>query len=94
MDICVFQHKQYLSIDFEAGDLNLITYDDNTKTNKGTLKTERWSLEKEDALLAEVSSFTKSILENRPCQVPGLEGVLALELAETIMEAIEHPVAS
>ena len=90
----VFQHKQYLSIDFEAGDLNLITYDDSTKTNEGTLKTERWSLEKEDALLAEVSSFTESILENRPCQVPGLEGVLALELAETIMEAIEHSVAS
>jgi len=90
----VFQHKQYLSIDFEAGDLNLITYDDSAKTDEDTLKNERWSLEKEDALLAEVSSFTESILENRPCQVPGLEGVLALELAETIMHAINHSVAS
>ena len=86
----VFQHNQYLSIDFGSGELGLVTHGDEGETGKKALQENRWSLEKGDALLAETRSFTESILRNRPCEVPGLEGVLALELAETIIDEIKR----
>jgi len=85
----VFQKNQYLSIDFGAGEVQLVTHmgdgEDHPK-----LREEHWSLEKGDALLAETRAFIHSIRDDRPCQVSGRDGVAALELAERIIEDIER----
>ncbi|MCB0407854.1 MAG: Gfo/Idh/MocA family oxidoreductase [Bdellovibrionales bacterium] len=92
----VFQPSQYLSIDFGSGEVNLLT-----KTGELTgdlmsgevdlpLEADAWSLEKGDALLAETQSFVDSIVESRPPVVSGRDGLIALRLAEKILEDINQ----
>jgi predicted dehydrogenase len=78
----VFQRNQYLSIDFDKGDVQLVSHAGNV------LDEQTWSLEKGDALLAEVRDFVSAVLEDRPCRVGGADGVAALELAESIVADI------
>ena len=86
----LFQEGQYLSIDFGAGEVQLVS---RTGTEKQpALCQERWSLEKGDALLAEVESFVNAIRTHSPCEVSGRDGVLALELAERIIADMESRV--
>lgn len=86
----VFQESQYLSMDFGAGDVRLMT-----KTGEWTgeglppIDMQNWNLEKSDALLAETQSFVDSCLNDRPCVVTGEDGMKALRLAEQILGAIE-----
>jgi predicted dehydrogenase len=84
----VFQRNQYLSIDFGTGDIQLVTHEQGSAAEPGRLHEERWSLEKGDALKAEVAAFIDSVREDKPCIVPGRDGVAALELAETILARI------
>jgi len=86
----VFQRNQYLSIDFGNGDVQLVTHEGGSVEQRGALKEDRWSLEKGDALLAEVTAFIHSVRSGEPCIVGGHDGVAALELAETILEDIER----
>ena len=83
----VFHEGRYMSIDFGAGEVQLVSRTE-TKEQPG-LREERWSLEKGDALLAEVESFCESIRTHSPCEVSGSDGVLALEVAERIIADIE-----
>ena len=83
----VFHEGQYLSIDFGEGEVQLIS---RTETaDRPVLQEDRWSLEKGDALLAEVRSFCNAIRTRSPCEVSGHDGVLALEVAERIIADIE-----
>lgn len=82
----IFQPDQYVSIDFQAGELNILT-----KTgvwNQGEdppLDHTSMSLEKGDALLGETRSFISAILEQKPVEVSGRDGLKALRLAEKII---------
>ena len=73
-----------------AGEVQLVAHTGNASEEQPTLKQESWNLEKGDALAAEVASFVESILENKPCEVSGHDGVAALELAEEIIADIER----
>lgn len=86
----VFQKHQYLSIDFGAGEVQLVTHGGAADEKQPTLKEESWNLDKGDALAAEIASFVSSIVENKPCEVSGHDGVAALELAEEIIADIER----
>jgi len=86
----VFQRNQYLSIDFGNGEVQLVTHDSGSVAQPGSLKEERWNLEKGDALLAEVAAFVDSVRNNEPCVVGGRDGVAALELAESILADIRR----
>ncbi len=79
----VFQQSQYVSIDFGQGEVRRVIAASG-RTDDEPLKTERWSLDKGDALLAETESFLDAIMHDRPCVVSGRDGVAALELAEAI----------
>jgi predicted dehydrogenase len=88
----VFQHSQYLSIDFGNGEVRRVTSQGAQGDGMPSLTTENWNLEKGDALLEETKSFVRAILEDKPCEVTGADGVLALELAETIIDEIARQV--
>jgi len=85
----VFHEGQYLSIDFGKGEVQLVTLDGTAVQGPPALKEQRWSLEKGDALLAETRAFIEAIRTHSPCQVTGNDGVIALELAENIIEDMQ-----
>ena len=88
----VFHEGQYLSIDFGEGEIQLVSQSDTTDEDRQTLKEQRWSLKKGDALLAETQAFIKAIRTHSPCQVSGHDGVIALELAENIITDMQKRV--
>ncbi len=85
----VFQHQQYLSIDFGKGEVQRVIADGDAEGDGPPLSVKSWSLEKGDALLAETAAFVRSIQQDLPCEVTGEDGVVALKLAETIIADIE-----
>jgi predicted dehydrogenase len=80
----VFQPNQYVSIDFGSGEVRRITASGIPRDGATPLQEETWNLEKGDALLAETKAFVTAIVEDRPCEVSGADGVASLKLAETI----------
>ncbi len=86
----VFQPNQYLSIDFGTGEVNLLTKTGDWNEDQIPLDAEAWSLEKGDALLDETQSFVNSVLKDQPCVVSGRDGLVALRLAEQIIEDIQR----
>jgi predicted dehydrogenase len=86
----VFQKAQYLSIDFQAGEVNLLTKTGEWSEGDIPLEHESHSMEKGDALLDETRDFVLSILENRPVVVSGWDGLKALRLAEEIIKDAER----
>lgn len=89
----VFHENQYVSIDFGTGEVKRYTRARERPEGRPMLTEESWNLEKGDALLAETRSFIDSIRKDTPCRVTGRDGVVALELAEAVIEEIgRHPV--
>jgi predicted dehydrogenase len=86
----VFQPNQYVSIDFGSGEVRRVTKQGEWHEGAAPLHEEAWNLEKGDALLAETKSFVAAIVEDRPCEVSGGDGVAALQLAEMISAEIER----
>lgn len=84
----VFQDKQYLSLDFQSGDIHLLTKTGEWSEGHIPLESEAWNLEKADALLAETQSFVSAVKNNQPCVVTGWDGVRALKLAESVIDGI------
>jgi predicted dehydrogenase len=80
----VFQPNQYVSIDFGSGEVRRVTKQGDGSEGLASLKTESWSLEKGDALLAETKAFVEAIQTDTPCVVSGADGVACLKLAEMI----------
>lgn len=83
-----FQPNQYLSIDFGSGEVNLLTKTGEMNGEDLPIETEAWNLEKGDALLAETESFVDSVKKQKPALVSGRDGLIALELAERIIDTI------
>lgn len=87
----MFQENQYLSVDFGSGEVNLMTKIGEMKGGEIPLEADAWSLDKGDALLAETESFVNCILSDTEPVVSGRDGLVALELAEQIIESINKP---
>jgi predicted dehydrogenase len=82
----IFQPNQYVSIDFQGGEVNILTKTGEwTEGDVPPLDHQSLSMEKSDALLGETRSFIEAILENRPVPVSGRDGLRALRLAEKII---------
>ena len=86
----VFQPDQYLSIDFGTGEVNLLTKTGEFTGEDLPLDADAWSLDKGDALLDETKSFLNSIREGKPAVVTGRDGLVALKLAEQILDQINR----
>jgi len=84
----VFQNKQYLSIDFGSGEVNLTTKTGEWEGESIPLEFESWSLEKGDALLSETKSFVEAIRNGTECLVSGEDGLVAMDLAEKVRHDI------
>jgi predicted dehydrogenase len=91
----VFQRDQYLSIDFDAGIVNLLTKTGEWTGGAMPLEQETHTVGKGDALLDEVRSFVSAIIDNRPepSGVSGRDGLAALRLAEEIIADAKRRVA-
>lgn len=86
----VFQESQYLSIDFGSSEVNLLTKTGDWSEGEIPLDAEAWSLEKGDALLAETQAFIDAIINKTDPVVSGRDGLVALRLAEQILQDIER----
>lgn len=82
----VFQQDQYLSIDFQGGEVNLLTKTGEWTEGNIPLEHEQFNMEKGDALLEETRSFIEAVRGNEPVQVSGRDGLRALALAEKIID--------
>lgn len=82
----VFQPDQYLSIDFQAGEVNLLTKTGEFTEGNIPLEHEQFNLEKGDALLEETRAFMGAIASDTPVSVSGRDGLAALSLAEKIIK--------
>jgi predicted dehydrogenase len=82
----IFQPDQYVSIDFQAGEVNILTKTGEWSEGDIPLDHQTHSLEKGDALLEETRSFIDAIRADRPVTVSGRDGLKALHLAEKIIE--------
>jgi predicted dehydrogenase len=85
----VFQHDQYLSIDFGTGEVNLTTKKGEWKDDSIPLDFEAWSLEKADALLSETKAFVHSVRTGAPVVVSGHDGLVAMRVATQIQHEIQ-----
>ena len=86
----IFQQDQYLSIDFNSSEVNLLTKTGEWKDGEIPLDAEAWNLEKSDALLAETESFIGAVMGKHPVVVSGQDGLVALRLAEQILDDIHQ----
>lgn len=84
----VFQHDQYLSIDFGSGELNLTTKKGEWKDDQIPLEFDSWSLEKGDALLSETKAFIHSVMTGDPVVVSGEDGLVAMRVAMQVQKEI------
>lgn len=96
----VFQSKQYLSIDFGSGEVNLTSLVGSwagvtgnvTESGAASLPVplafDAWNLEKADALLEETKAFVRSVAYDEPVVVSGEDGLVAMRLAERIRTEI------
>ncbi len=82
----VFQPDQYVSIDFQSGEVNLLTKTGEFTEGEIPLDHEQLSLEKGDALFEETKGFVEAVIHNSPVPVSGVDGMRALRLAEMIIE--------
>ncbi len=85
----IFQQDQYLSIDFNSSEVNLLTKTGEWKDGEIPLDAEAWNLEKCDALLLETESFIEAVQGQHPVVVSGRDGLMALKLAEQILNDIQ-----
>ena len=84
----VWQDQQYVSIDFGNGKIQKVTSRSEWQEGESPLQQQSWSLEKGDALRAEIEAFLAAIRNDTECLVSGRDGQAALELAELIMADI------
>ena len=83
----IFQPDQYVSIDFQSGEVNILTKTGPWEEGADPpLDHRSMSLEKGDALLLETKSFLAAVRGDHPVAVSGRDGLRALEIAEKITE--------
>ena len=82
----LFQANQYMSVDFQSGEVNLFTKTGEWSEGEIPIEHDSFNLEKGDALLEETKSFITAIKDDAPVTVSGRDGLKALLLAEKIIE--------
>lgn len=82
----VFQANQYVSIDFQIGEVNLLTKTGEWTEGDLPIDHQQFNLEKGDALLAETRAFVESVRDGKPVIVSGRDGLKALRLAEAVVK--------
>lgn len=85
-----FQPNQYLSVDFNSGEVNLLTKTGEWREGEIPLEAEAWNMEKGDALLDETKAFLRAVRREAPVVVSGRDGLKALQLAEQILHDIHQ----
>jgi predicted dehydrogenase len=87
--IRIFQPDLYISLDFVAKKLKIVRKEGSID-EKGfsAIKMEELPVDEGDALEAEINSFVSSVATRSKPEVPGEDGLRALELAETIAAAL------
>lgn len=79
----------FSKIDFEGRDwTDLSDLPDDVKF-EDFLTIEELQLDEFEPLLAEVESFATAVLEDRPVEVSGIEGLRAIEAAEMVVESLK-----
>jgi len=84
----LFQSDQYVSIDFQTGEMNLFTKTGEWSEGEIPIEHESFNLEKGDALLEETKTFIHAIRTDTPVVVSGRDGLKALLLAEKIIQDV------
>ncbi len=79
----LFQNNAYFSADLGNHDLKIYTRENNE------IKSQSFSFEKSDALLAEIVHFLQCIKTNTPPLVTGEDGLRALKTANQITNTIQ-----
>jgi len=82
----IFQPDQYVSIDFQSSEVNILTKTGEWTEGEIPLDHQSFNMEKGDALLSETREFVNAILEDSPVLVSGRDGLKALSLAEKIID--------
>ena len=82
----IFQPDQYVSIDFQAGEVNLLTKTGEWTNDEIPLDHQTFNLAKGDALMIETEAFVAAVIGDQPVAVSGRDGLLALSLAERITQ--------
>lgn len=86
----VFQHLEYLSIDFGERKITLSRKSDALMEGESPITTESWQEPPGDALMTEIQAFTRSIRTGSPAVVSGSDGRAALAIALEIEKLIAH----
>jgi predicted dehydrogenase len=90
----VWQDQHYVSIDFGRGTINKVRSVADWRGDGPPLEETTFSLDKGDALRAEIDAFVAAARGEAPCVVSGRDGLAALELAEWIIADVERRRAS
>ena len=86
----VWQDQHYVAIDFGRGTINKVRSVDDWDGDGTPLEETAFSLDKGDALRAEIEAFLAAASGDADCIVTGADGLAALELAERITADIEQ----
>jgi predicted dehydrogenase len=86
----VWQDKHYVSIDFGNGTIHKVRSVADWDGERPPLEEQHFSLDKGDALQAEIDAFLAAAGGQAECIVTGRDGLAALELAERIIEDIDR----
>lgn len=97
----LFQKDAYIGIDFltrkteiikikEPGDKNVFAFDLDTPKGTRTIAIANPDIKDNNAILMELQAFTKSILQNKPTAVSEIDGFLAMDVADQILEKISN----
>jgi predicted dehydrogenase len=86
----VWQDQHYVSIDFGRGMINKVRSIEDWQGDGPPLEETTFSLDKGDALRAEIEAFLAAARGDAECVVTGRDGLAALELAERIIADIER----
>lgn len=85
-DMRVMQKGHFFQVNLGSLEIEKITPVANTET---PFHVEKWQAGKADALQKETDSFIASIVENKPVEISGEDGLRALDLVERVCALIE-----
>jgi predicted dehydrogenase len=86
----VWQDQHYVSIDFGHGTIHKVRSVSDWDGDQSPLEEQTFSLDKGDALNAEIEAFLAAARGEADCIVTGYDGQAALELAERIIDDIDR----
>lgn len=95
----IFQNDAYISLDLASKEAQVISLLDNQEDNtleldtyqgKKYIKLQELEIDSSNAIVDELRSFAKCILEDKVCDVSLQDGIRALSLVESINKMINE----